>query len=93
MMYIVSTIKSMSHVDRSIRNRRIHIYMIILYAIYLGLYTPSTLIGHIMYKEYQKYYFDHITIFRVNQVIRSIIKIPMDIFMIYKFLACFNYFM
>lgn len=86
MMYIVSTIKSMSHIDNRERNRRIKISKIILFAFYLGIYTPSTLIGHIMQKENPKFYFANITFFTANQILRSVIKIPMDLYMIYKFL-------
>ena len=50
MMYIVSTIKSMTHIDRMARNRRIKIIEIILFSLFVGIYTPCTLIGHILYK-------------------------------------------
>lgn len=66
MMCIVSTIKSMSPVDRADRNERIRKIKIILFTLYFGIYTPSTLIGHILYKEDPQYYYEQITLFRVN---------------------------
>ena len=92
MMYIVSTIKSMSHVDRMTRNRRIRIIKITLFSLFLGIYAPSTLIGHILYKEEPQYYYEQITLFRINQGLRSVIKLPMDFYMIYQFLKSYFYF-
>jgi hypothetical protein len=93
MMYMVSTIKSMTHVDRMTRNRRIKIIKIVLFSLYIGIYIPCTLIGHIMYKENPQYYYGQITLFRVNQGLRIVIKLPMDLFMIYEFLKAYFYFL
>ena len=51
MMYIVATIKSMSHTDRIERNERIKKTKIILLTLYFVVYTPCTLIGHFMYNS------------------------------------------
>lgn len=93
MMYIVSTIKSMTHIDRMARNRRIKIIEIVLFSLYIGIYTPCTLIGHIFYKEDPQYYYEQITLFRINQGLRTVIKLPMDFYMIYQFLKSYFYFL
>ena len=51
MMYIVATIKSMSHTDRIERNERIKKTKIILLTLYFVVYAPCTLIGHFMYNS------------------------------------------
>ena len=93
MMYIVSTIKSMTHIDRMARNRRIKIIEIVLFSLYIGIYAPCTLIGHILYKEDPQYYYEQITLFRINQGLRTVIKLPMDFYMIYQFLKSYFYFL
>ena len=50
MMFIVSTIKSMSPTDRMERNEGITRIKIAVFTLYFALYTPSTLFGDITYK-------------------------------------------
>ena len=52
MMYIVSTIKSMTHTEQRERNKNISRIKIIVFTVQFVIYIPSTLIGHIFYKSY-----------------------------------------
>jgi hypothetical protein len=92
MMFMVSTIKSMTHVDRMKRDRRIRNIKITLFSLHLGLYTPCTLIGHSLYNYNIQFYLDNLTLFRINQGVRSAAKLPMDFYMIYEFLKSYFYF-
>ncbi len=58
MMYVVSTIKSTSPIERSNRNKRIRTIKAVLFIIYFIVYTPSTLFGNIMYVENPQYYYE-----------------------------------
>ncbi len=58
MMYVVSTIKSTSPIERANRNKRIRTFKAVLFVIYFIVYTPSTLIGNIMYVENPQYYYE-----------------------------------
>ena len=92
MMFMVSTIKSMTHNDRMARDRRIRNIEITLFSLYIGLYTPCTLIAHALYKYEPQYYFEQIILFRIIQGVRSAIKLPIDFYMIYEFLKSYFYF-
>lgn len=52
MMFMASTIKSMTPADRINRDRRIRIIEVTLFSLYFVLYTPCTLIGHSLYNYY-----------------------------------------
>jgi hypothetical protein len=92
MMFMVSTIKSMTHNDRMTRDRRIRNIEITLFSLYIGLYTPCTLIAHSLYNFDPQYYFEQINIFRIVQGMRSVVKLPIDFYMIYEFLKSYFYF-
>ena len=92
MMFMVSTIKSMTHVDRMKRDRRIKNTEITLFSLYIGVYVPCTLIGHSLYNSNPQFYFDNLTLFRINQGVRSAVKLPLDSYMIYEFLKSYFYF-